>query len=80
MGRIICRTVCTAESTMECHSAISHTFHNDIEKQNPYQSESQSRCPQQMLASFSSLVYIISVRDSEGNMLGNVHASMTYGT
>jgi hypothetical protein len=28
---------------------------------------------------FSGVQYIISVKDSEGNMLGSVHASTTYG-
>jgi hypothetical protein len=28
---------------------------------------------------FSSVQYIISVRDSEGSMLGSAHASTTYG-
>jgi len=32
MRRIIGSTICTAESTTESRSAISHTFHNDMEK------------------------------------------------
>jgi len=35
MRRIISRTVCAAESTTESRSAISHMFHNDMEKRNP---------------------------------------------
>jgi hypothetical protein len=45
MRRIIRRTVCTAESTTESRSAISHTFHNVVEKQNPCQSKNQRRRP-----------------------------------
>jgi hypothetical protein len=36
MRRITRRTLCTAESTTESRSAISHTFHNVVEKRNPY--------------------------------------------
>jgi hypothetical protein len=57
MHRIIHRTVCIAESTTESHSAISHTFHNDTEKQNPYQSKSRRRRPEPTPASFSSPLY-----------------------
>jgi hypothetical protein len=80
MRRIIGRTVCTAESTTESCSAISHTFHNDMEKQNPYQSKSRRRRPEQTPASFSSPMYnTSSVKDSEGNMHVSAHASTTYG-
>jgi hypothetical protein len=62
MRRIMRRTVCTAESTTESRSAISHTFHNDMEKRNPYRSINQ----------------IISLKDSKGSMLASAHASMIY--
>jgi hypothetical protein len=62
MRRIISRTVCIAESATESRSAISHTFHNDIEKRK-YVLKSTP-------ASVSSPVYNTSpVKDSEGNML-----------
>jgi len=54
------RIVCTTENTTESHSAISNTFHNDMEKQNPYQSKSRRRRPEPTPASFSSPVYNIS--------------------
>jgi hypothetical protein len=41
MRRMISMTVCTAESTSEFPSAISHRFHNVVEKRNPYQSKNQ---------------------------------------
>jgi hypothetical protein len=50
-------TVFFSKYTSETHSAISHTFHNDMEKQNPYQSKSRRRRPETMPASFSSPVY-----------------------
>jgi hypothetical protein len=34
MRRIIRGTVCSAESKTESGSAVLHTFHNDMEKQN----------------------------------------------
>jgi hypothetical protein len=37
------RTVCTAESTTESLSAISHTFQNVVEKRNPYRSVKRRR-------------------------------------
>jgi hypothetical protein len=57
MRSIIRRTVCTAESTVDSRSAISHMFHNDMEKQNSYQSKSRRRRHEQTPASFSSPVY-----------------------
>jgi hypothetical protein len=54
------RTVCTTENTMESHSAISNTFDNDMEKQNPYKSWSRLRRPQPTLAWFFCPVYITS--------------------
>jgi hypothetical protein len=79
MRRIIRRTVCTAESTTESRSAISHTFH-DMEKRNPYQSKSRRRRPKPTSASVSSPMYNTSpVKDSEGNMLGSAHAFTKYG-
>jgi len=39
------RTVSTTENTTESRSAISNTFHNDMEKRNPYQSKSRRRRP-----------------------------------
>jgi hypothetical protein len=80
MRRIIRRTVCTAESTTESRSVISHTFHNDMEKQHPHKSKRRRRRHEPTPASFfSGVQYIISVRESEGNMLGSAHASTTYG-
>jgi len=52
---------------------------NNMEKQNPYQSKLRRQRPEPTLASVSSPVYIISVKDSEGIMLGSAHASTTYG-
>jgi hypothetical protein len=57
MRRIISRTVCTAESTTESRSAISHTFHNVVEKRNPYWSVNRSRLPEPTPASLLSLPY-----------------------
>jgi hypothetical protein len=51
MRRIICRTVCTAESTTEYRSAISHTLYNVQRKRNPYQSKNRRRRPGPTLAS-----------------------------
>jgi hypothetical protein len=73
------RTFCTIENTTESRSAISNTFHKDVEKQNPYQSKSRPRRPDLTLSVvfFSGVQYVISVRDSEGNML-SAHASTIY--
>jgi hypothetical protein len=46
MRRIIRRTICTAENTTESRSAISHTFHNVVEKRNPYRSINRLRLPE----------------------------------
>jgi hypothetical protein len=43
MRRIIRRTLCIAESTTESLSALLHTFHNVVEKRNPYQSKNRRR-------------------------------------
>jgi hypothetical protein len=53
-------------------SGISNTFHNDMEKRNPYQSKSR-RQRRFLLRCTSSL------KGREGNMLGSAHACMTYG-
>jgi hypothetical protein len=54
MRRIIRRTVCTAESTTESRSAISHTFHIVAEKRNPNRSINRRRLPEPMPASLLS--------------------------
>jgi hypothetical protein len=76
MRRIILMTVSNAESTTESLSAISHTFHNYIQKQNPYHYERRRRRRRRFILRVQ---YIISIRDTEGNKLGSVHASTTYG-
>jgi hypothetical protein len=74
------RTVCATENTTEPRSAVSNTFHNDMDKRNPYQSKSRHRRPEPTPVSVSSPVYNTSyVKGSEGNMLGIAHASTTYG-
>jgi hypothetical protein len=57
MRRIIRRSVCTAESTTESRNAFSNTFHNDMERRNPYQSKNRRRLPEPTPASFTSPVY-----------------------
>jgi len=57
MRRIIRRTVCTAESTTESRSAISHTLHNVVEKQNPYHAKSRRRLRETTPPSFTSPVH-----------------------
>jgi hypothetical protein len=56
MRRIIRRTVCTAESTMKSRRAVSHTFHNVVEKRNPY----RCRLPEPTTASLLSPPYNMS--------------------
>jgi hypothetical protein len=46
MRTIIRRTVCTAESTTELRSAITHTIHNVVENRNPYRSINRRRFPE----------------------------------
>jgi hypothetical protein len=60
MRRIIIRTVCTAESTAESRSAISHTFHIVVEKRNPYRSINRRRLPEPTPASLLSPPYNMS--------------------
>jgi hypothetical protein len=60
MRRIISRTVFTAESTTESRSAISHTFHNVVEKRNPCQSKNRRRRFEPTVASLFFSVYSIS--------------------
>jgi hypothetical protein len=48
---IVERTVCTAKNTTKSRSAISNTFHNDMEKRNPYQSKTRRRSPKPTPAS-----------------------------
>jgi hypothetical protein len=57
MRSIICRNVCTAESTTESRSAISNTFHNVVEKRNPYRSINRGRLSEPTPASLSCLPY-----------------------
>jgi hypothetical protein len=57
MPRIIRRTHCTAESTTESRSAISHTFHNVEEKRNPYPSINRRQVPEPTPASLLSPPY-----------------------
>jgi hypothetical protein len=59
MRRILRRTVCTAESTTESRSAISHTLHGVVEKRNPYQSKNRRQRPELTLASLSCPAYSI---------------------
>jgi hypothetical protein len=70
--------VCATENTMESRSAVPNTFH-DMGKRNPHQSKIRHPRPEQTPASVSSSVYIIPVKDSEGNMIVSARASTTYG-
>jgi hypothetical protein len=79
MRRIIRRTVCTAESTAESRSDISHTFRNTVEKRNPYQSKNRSRRPEPKLAPLvSGVQYSTSNKDSESSMMLTAHASTVH--
>jgi hypothetical protein len=49
--------ICITENTKESQSAISNTFQNDMEMQNPYQSKSRHRRPEPLPASLPSPVY-----------------------
>jgi hypothetical protein len=60
MCKIKRRTVCTAESTTERRSAISHTFHNVMEKRKPYRSINRRRHPEPTPASLLSSPYSMS--------------------
>jgi hypothetical protein len=51
------RTACTTENTTKSQSAVSNTFHNDMDKKNPYQFKSRRRRPEPTPASFSSPLY-----------------------
>jgi len=51
------RTVRRGENTTESHSAISSTFHTDMEKRNPHQSKTPHRRLEQTPASVTSPVY-----------------------
>jgi hypothetical protein len=62
----------------ESRSAISNAFHNNMEKRDSYQSKCRRRHSEPTTASFSSPVYIISVKDSEVIMLGSAHASTAF--
>jgi len=59
MLRIISRNVCTAKSTTESITAISHKIHN-VEKRNPYQSKNRRRRREPKLASLLCPAYSIS--------------------
>jgi hypothetical protein len=71
------RTVCATENTTELRSAVSNTFHNDMEKRNPYQSKSRRRRPEP--TGVGGVQYAVFVKKSEGNMLGIARASTKYG-
>jgi hypothetical protein len=73
------RAVYSRENIIQSRSSITNTFQNVVEKQNPYKSRNRRRSTKPTTASVSSPVYIISVKDSEGNMLRSAHASRTYG-
>jgi hypothetical protein len=53
-------TVCTTENTIESRSSIKNTFHNVVEKRNPYQSKNRRRRPEPTLASLLSPAYSVS--------------------
>jgi hypothetical protein len=65
--------VCAMENTTESCSAISNTLHKYMNKRNPYQSKFDTD-----VGFFSGVQYTISVKGSEGIMLGSAHASTTY--
>jgi hypothetical protein len=73
------RTVCTTANTTESRSAFSNMFHNDMDERDSYQCKSRRRRPEPTPATVFSPVYNISVKDSEGNVLGSAHASTAYG-
>jgi hypothetical protein len=78
MRRIIRRTVCTAESTTESRCAVSHTFHNVVEKRNPYRSINRRRLPEPTPASlFSAVQYVISIKVCDGLIVVTAHACKT---
>jgi hypothetical protein len=60
MRSIIRRKVSTAESAKESRSAISNTFHNVVEKRNPYSSKNRCRRPEPTTASLFCPPYNIS--------------------
>jgi hypothetical protein len=78
MRRIVRRIVCTAESTTESRSAISHTFHNVVEKRNPYRSVNRRRLPEPTPASLLSPPYnMSSIKVRDGLIMATAHASKT---
>jgi hypothetical protein len=54
------------------------TFHNVVEKRNPYQSKNRFRRPEPTPVSLLCPPYNISIMASEGTTLVSAHASMVY--
>jgi hypothetical protein len=73
------KTIYTIENTTKSRSYITNTFHNVVEKRNPYQSKNQLRRPDPTPASLLCTLYNISyVKDSDGSVLVSAHASTVY--
>jgi len=60
--------------TTKSRSAVSKTSHNDLEKRNPYRSKSRHDAD----VGFFGVNYIMSDKESDGNMPGIAPASTTY--
>jgi len=74
------RTVCATENATESRSAVSNTFHNDMGKRNPYQSEIRRRRPEPTPASFFLWCTIHHICEGQWRQCArNAHASTTYG-
>jgi hypothetical protein len=59
--------------TTESCGAISNTFHNVVEKRNPFNLKIDAG-----VAFVSAKKYIISIKNNEGTMLVSAHASTVY--
>jgi hypothetical protein len=77
MRIIIRRTVCTAGISL-CYFANVSQRYGEAKYISVYKS-TPTPYTDAGVVFFSCVQYIISVRDSEGNMLGSAHASTIYG-
>jgi len=68
-------TVSTTENTTESYNSITNTFHNIVDKRNPYKSKNLRWRPEPTPSSLLCPPYNISVKENEGNMLVSLHAS-----
>jgi len=74
------RTICATEGTMKSRSAISNTFHNDVDVRNPSQSKTRRRPPLPTSASVSSPMYNKPYQSRTVKAVSAIaHAPTTYG-